>query len=112
MAYKTTRVHDIRMAEQNGKARGYTDEDIHLAIFAVVALLDESILNLRQPVFNEWVRKPLQEELFGRHVAGDGGLRASGVLRFDVGCRRIGAAIIRRGLAALLARRPRRGAGQ
>jgi type VI secretion system protein ImpK len=61
----------IRSAQQNAKARGYTDEDIHLAIFAVVAFLDESILNLRQPVFNEWVRKPLQEELFGRHVAGE-----------------------------------------
>ena len=37
----------------------------------MVAFLDESILNLRQPVFKEWVRKPLQEELFGRHVAGE-----------------------------------------
>jgi type VI secretion system protein ImpK len=64
-------LHAIRMAEQNGKARGYTDEDISLAVFAVVAFLDESILNLRKPVFNDWVRKPLQEELFGRHVAGE-----------------------------------------
>lgn len=61
----------IRSAQQNAKTRGYTDEDIQLAIFAVVAFLDETILNLRQPVFNEWVRKPLQEELFGRHVAGE-----------------------------------------
>ncbi|HLH39432.1 MAG TPA: DotU family type IV/VI secretion system protein [Bryobacteraceae bacterium] len=61
----------IRAAQQNAKARGYTDEDIQAAIFAVVAFLDETILNLRQPVFNEWVRKPLQEELFGRHVAGE-----------------------------------------
>ncbi len=61
----------IRIAEQNAKARGYTDEDISLGVFAVVAFLDESILNLRKPVFNDWVRKPLQEELFGRHVAGE-----------------------------------------
>jgi type VI secretion system protein ImpK len=61
----------IRSAGQNAKTRGYTDDDIQLAIFAVVAFLDESILNLRQPVFQEWVRKPLQEELFGRHVAGE-----------------------------------------
>jgi len=61
----------IRVAEQSAKARSYTDEDIQLAIFAVVAFLDESILNLRKPVFNDWVRKPLQEELFGRHVAGE-----------------------------------------
>ena len=61
----------VRTAGQSAKARGYTDEDIQLGIFAVVAFLDESILNLRKPVFNEWVRKPLQEELFGRHVAGE-----------------------------------------
>lgn len=61
----------IRAATQNAKARGYTDEDIQLAVFAVAAFLDESILNLRKPVFQEWVRKPLQEELFGRHVAGE-----------------------------------------
>ncbi len=61
----------IRTAQQSAKARGYTDEDIQLGIFAVVAFLDESILNLRKPVFNEWVRKPLQEEMFGRHVAGE-----------------------------------------
>ncbi len=61
----------IRSAGQNAKTRGYSDDDIQLAVFAVVAFLDESILNLRQPVFQEWVRKPLQEELFGRHVAGE-----------------------------------------
>lgn len=61
----------IRVASQNAKARGYSDEDIQLAVFAIAAFLDESILNLRKPVFQEWVRKPLQEELFGRHVAGE-----------------------------------------
>ena len=61
----------IRLAEQNAKARGYADNDIKLATFAIVAFLDESILNLRKPVFNEWVRKPLQEELFGTHMAGE-----------------------------------------
>jgi type VI secretion system protein ImpK len=61
----------IRLATQAAKARAYTDEDIQLAVFALVAFLDETILNLRQPVFREWVRKPLQEELFGRHVAGE-----------------------------------------
>jgi len=64
-------LHAIRVAEQNAKARGYNDEDIQLGVFAVVAFLDETILNLRKPVFNDWVRKPLQEELFGRHTAGE-----------------------------------------
>lgn len=61
----------IRVASQNAKSKAYTDEDIQLGVFAVAAFLDESILNLRKPVFQEWVRKPLQEELFGRHVAGE-----------------------------------------
>ena len=61
----------IKTAEQNARTRGYPDEDVRLGSFAMVAFLDESILNLRKPVFNDWVRKPLQEELFGRHVAGE-----------------------------------------
>jgi type VI secretion system protein ImpK len=64
-------LHAIKTAEQNARTRGYTDEDVRLGSFAMVAFLDESILNLRKPVFNDWVRKPMQEELFGRHVAGE-----------------------------------------
>jgi type VI secretion system protein ImpK len=64
-------LHAIKSAEQGARTRGYTDEDVRLGVFAMVAFLDESILNLRKPVFNDWVRKPLQEELFGRHVAGE-----------------------------------------
>jgi len=37
----------------------------------VVAFLDESVLNSQNPVFADWPRKPLQEELFGVHVAGE-----------------------------------------
>ena len=58
-------------AEQDAKARGYTGEDARLATFAVVAFLDESVLNLQSPIFADWPRKPLQEELFGGHVAGE-----------------------------------------
>jgi type VI secretion system protein ImpK len=61
----------LAAADERAKARTYTDEDIQFAVFAVVAFLDETILNLRQAAFAEWVRRPLQEELFGRHVAGE-----------------------------------------
>lgn len=61
----------LRLADQEGRRLGYVEEDIRLGIFAVVAFLDESILNLQNPVFADWVRKPLQEELFGRHTAGE-----------------------------------------
>ncbi|MCC7175520.1 MAG: DotU family type IV/VI secretion system protein [Bryobacterales bacterium] len=58
-------------AEQEARNRGYAAEDARLASFAVVAFLDESVLNLQNPVFAGWPRKPLQEEMFGGHVAGE-----------------------------------------
>ncbi len=64
-------LNSVKTAEQAARASGYTDADIRLAVFAVVAFLDESLLNLRQAVFNDWVRRPLQEEMFGRHVGGE-----------------------------------------
>lgn len=64
-------VQATRIADQQARARGYTEEDIQLAVFAIIAYLDETVLNLHKPIFRDWVRKPLQEELFGRHVAGE-----------------------------------------
>ena len=61
----------LRLAEQQARQAGYSGEDIRLGIFAVVAFLDESILNSRNPLFADWPRQPLQEELFGHHVAGE-----------------------------------------
>ena len=61
----------LASAEQEGLRRGYGAEDLRVATFAVVAFLDESILNMRQPIFADWVRKPLQEEMFGVHIAGE-----------------------------------------
>ncbi len=61
----------LQQADAEARRRGYTAEDIQLAIFAVVAFLDESILNLRSPVFADWPRQPLQEEFFGHHIAGE-----------------------------------------
>lgn len=61
----------LKKAEQTGLANGYSAQDTRLASFAVVALLDETVLNSRNPIFADWARKPLQEELFGGHVAGE-----------------------------------------
>lgn len=61
----------LRLANDEGKRMGYVEDDIRLGMFAVVAFLDESVLNLQSQVFADWVRKPLQEELFGRHTAGE-----------------------------------------
>lgn len=61
----------LKRAEQDALARGYGSDDVRLGSFALVAFLDESVLNSRKPVFDDWARKPLQEELFGGHMAGE-----------------------------------------
>ncbi|MBV9157350.1 MAG: DotU family type IV/VI secretion system protein [Acidobacteriaceae bacterium] len=61
----------LKTAEQEGLRRGYTMEDLRVAVFAIVAFLDESILNSQNRIFADWPRKPLQEELFGVQLAGE-----------------------------------------
>ena len=61
----------LNAAGQESLRRGYSPEDIRAATFAIVAFLDESILNSHNPAFGDWVRKPLQQELFGVDVAGE-----------------------------------------
>lgn len=61
----------LKRADAEARQQGYVADDIQLAIFAVVAFLDESILNLRSPIFSDWPRRPLQEEMFGHHIAGE-----------------------------------------
>jgi type VI secretion system protein ImpK len=66
-------IHEaVKTAAQESRDRaGYSTDDIRLATLAVVGFLDETILNLQNPVFANWLRKPLQEELFGTHMAGE-----------------------------------------
>lgn len=62
----------LKSAAQEARNRaGYASEDIRMATLAVVGFLDESVLNTRNPLFADWPRKPLQEELFGTHMAGE-----------------------------------------
>ncbi len=61
----------VKAASDHARGRGYSQEDIELATFAVIAFVDESILNLRHPIFADWPRQPLQEERYGHHVAGE-----------------------------------------
>jgi type VI secretion system protein ImpK len=63
-------------ADADARAAGYEPDDVRLALFAVVALVDESVLNAPagttpQAAAVEWARRPLQEELFGQHMAGE-----------------------------------------
>jgi len=61
----------LQSAMQDARALGYSSETVQMAVFAGVAYLDESVLNLQSPVFGDWARRPLQEELFGGHLAGE-----------------------------------------
>ena len=61
----------VKAASDMARNRGYSQEDSELAIFAVIAFVDESILNLRHPIFADWPRQPLQAERYGHHVAGE-----------------------------------------
>jgi len=70
-AFRQQVIDALKTGDQKARSQGYATEDIKLAIFAVVAFVDESVLNLRLPVFADWPRRPLQEELFGHHVAGE-----------------------------------------
>lgn len=62
---------NLQSAMQEGRTLGYASETVQMAVFATVAYLDESVLNLQSPVFGDWARRPLQEELFNSHLAGE-----------------------------------------
>lgn len=61
----------LSRADREAREAGYQDEYVRLAIYAVVAFLDESVLNSPRPMFQDWTRQPLQEEVFGDHMAGE-----------------------------------------
>lgn len=61
----------LQTAMQESRTLGYSSDTVQMAVLAAVAYLDESILNMQSPVFADWARRPLQEELFGGHLAGE-----------------------------------------
>ncbi|HEY2852649.1 MAG TPA: DotU family type IV/VI secretion system protein [Gemmatimonadaceae bacterium] len=61
----------LAAADQEARQAGYGADDVRLALFAVIAFLDETVLNSRQAMFADWPRRPLQEEVFGVHMAGE-----------------------------------------
>jgi type VI secretion system protein ImpK len=61
----------LSVADQDARRVGYDGEHVRLAVYAFIALLDESVLTSGQPVFAAWPRQSLQEEVFGDHLAGE-----------------------------------------
>jgi len=70
-SFRTNIKQVLAAAEQEAQQVGYGSDDIRFALFAVIALLDETVLNSGQAMFAEWPRRPLQEEVFGVHMAGE-----------------------------------------
>lgn len=58
-------------ADREARDAGYEDETVRLSLYATVAFLDESVLNSPRAMFQDWPRQPLQEEVFGDHMAGE-----------------------------------------
>jgi type VI secretion system protein ImpK len=61
----------LSAADSDARSRGYDPDHVKLAIYAYIAFLDETVLNSAQPMFALWTRQPLQEEIFGEHMAGE-----------------------------------------
>ena len=61
----------LSSADKRARAAGYDGDTVKLAVYAYIALLDESVLTSSQALFADWSRQPLQEEIFGEHMAGE-----------------------------------------
>jgi type VI secretion system protein ImpK len=61
----------LAKCEKEAISKAYMPDDVRLATFAVVAFLDESVLNSSNSAFTDWARMPLQEELYGHQLAGE-----------------------------------------
>lgn len=70
-AFRASMKSAFAAADAEATRKGYSPEDIRLATFAVVAFLDESVVNANKPNFAEWIRLPLQEEMLGVRTSGE-----------------------------------------
>jgi len=70
-SFRATLRKMISAAVKDATAMGYSDEASKMAIYAMIGFLDESVLNSKDPTFADWARRPLQEEMFGGHFAGE-----------------------------------------
>jgi type VI secretion system protein ImpK len=61
----------LQQAEREAGVAGYDANAIREASFAVVALLDETILSSKTVQADEWRKRPLTIELFGQAIAGE-----------------------------------------
>ncbi len=58
-------------ADREAREVGYSGQTVKLGVYALIAHIDESVLNSGNPAFQAWHGKPLQEEVFGDHRGGE-----------------------------------------
>lgn len=61
----------LQTVMNDARGLGYASQHTQMAVLVVVAFLDETVLSLGTAASAEWSRRPLQEELFGGHLAGE-----------------------------------------
>ena len=61
----------VKTAQSEAMKRGYNGDDIELAVFAVIAFLDECVLLLQSAISADWRRLPMQQQRYGHDIAGE-----------------------------------------
>lgn len=70
-SFRSHMKHLLSGAQREAGRLGYSSDDVSLVLYAVVAFLDESVLNSTQTMYASWPNRPLQEEIFGGHMGGE-----------------------------------------
>lgn len=70
-AFRNNVKQALTKADRESRQLGYDADVVKHAIYALVVLIDECVLNSAQPAFQAWHGKPLQEEVFGDHRGGE-----------------------------------------
>jgi type VI secretion system protein ImpK len=70
-AFRNNVLRLVRAVDEEGRKAGYSSPDVRYALYAVIAFVDETVLNSGHAGFDGWAMRPLQEEIFGKQVAGE-----------------------------------------
>lgn len=70
-AFRTRMKDLLASADQDARRMGYPPEFVKVAVYCAIAYLDETVMGTSGPLASAWVGQPLQEEVFGDHVAGE-----------------------------------------
>jgi len=61
----------LHQVERDARDAGYAEEDIRLAVYALIAFLDETIIASEWSQKEDWLANPLQLESYARFDAGE-----------------------------------------